>query len=302
MKEYKKRWGDRPDARLIRDIDGMHLIMPLIYPNRADNEAFISECFDLSKTCEYLAKKNADDPDNTYKLFQVVVSAVMKTIVLRPRLNYFYCNKNLYERDVMSCGFVVKKEFKDGAKEGLTFIKVDENTTFESIRADIYKEIHRVRVEEAQDYGNESGRKAESTDDFMDFFTKLPRFITKFLFWIIRGLDKKGWIPKSLIASDPDYATVFLTNLGSIKLKAGYHHLSNWGTTSLFVVIGEMKKRPFFEDDGSYDMRMSVEMGFTVDERIADGYYYSKSIRMIKKLVENPELLEASFGTEVELD
>ena len=39
-------------------------------------------------------------------------------------------------------------------------------------------------------------------------------------------------------------------------------------------------------------MRDSVELGITVDERIADGYYYSKSIRLLKKLLENPELLE----------
>ena len=302
MKNYKKRWGDRPDARLIRDIDGMHLVMPLIYPNRADNEAFISERFDLTKTVEYLAKKNAENPEFAYKIFQVIVAAVMKTVVLRPRFNYFYSNKNLYERDDISCGFVVKKEFKDGAKEGLTFIKVDEDSTFESLRSKLYKEIHRIRVDEAEDFDKRDGKKAESTDDFMDWFTKIPRFVTKFLFCIIRFLDKHGWIPKALIAEDPDYASVFFTNLGSIKLKAGYHHLANWGTTSLFVIIGEMKKRPYFNDDGTFDMRMSVDLGFTIDERIADGYYYSKSIRIIKKLIENPELLEEPFGTKVEVE
>ena len=301
MKNYKKRLGDRPDARRIREIDGLHLLMPMIYPNRADNEAFISERFDLTKTVEYLAKKNEANPEFTYKIFQVVVAAIMKTIVLRPKLNYFYANKCFYERDQISCGFVVKREFKDGATEGLTFIKVDEDTTFESIRNDIYKEIHRIRVDES-DEARANGKKAESTDDFMDIFTNFPLWLTKFLFVIIRFLDKRGWIPAALIASDPDYASVFISNLGSIKLKSGYHHLSNWGTTSLFVIIGEMKKRPFFNEDGTYDMRMSLDLGFTVDERIADGYYYSKSIQIIKKLIENPELLEDKFATEVTLD
>lgn len=300
MATYKKRLGDRPDARLVREVDGLHLVMPLIYPNRADNEAFISEQFDLSKTVEYLAGKNASNPEFTYKIFQVIVAAVMKTLVLRPRLNYFITNMNLYEHDEISGGFVIKKELKDGAKEGLAFIKVDENSTLETVRQSIYKQIHRVRVEEAGDYA-ETGRKAQSTDDFMDWFTKIPRFITRFLFCIIRFLDKKGWIPRSLIATDPDFSSVFITNLGSIKLKAGYHHLANWGSNSLFVIIGEMKKRPYFEDDGSYEMRMSVDMGFTIDERIADGMYFSKSIQIIKKLIENPELLEKPFNTEVEV-
>lgn len=300
MAAYKKRLGDRPDARLLRDIDGLHLIMPLIYPNRADNEAFISERFDLSKTVEYLAEKNASEPEFTYKVFQIIVAAVMKTIVLRPRFNYFIANKNLYERDDISCGFVIKKELKDGAKEGLAFLRVDENSTLETVRESIYKQIHRVRVEEAGDYAD-TGRKAQSTDDFMDWFTRVPRFLTKFLFCIIRAFDKRGWIPKTLIATDPDYSSVFFSNLGSIKLHAGYHHLSNWGTTSLFVIIGEVKKRPFFNEDGTYEMKMSVDMGFTIDERIADGMYYSKSMKIIKKLIENPELLEKPFASEVEI-
>ena len=126
----------------------------------------------------------------------------------------------------------------------------------------------------------------------MDIISKLPFFLTRFIVWTCRKLDIHGSVPKSMIASDPYYTSVVLSNLGSIKLKSGYHHLTNWGTNSLFVIIGEKKIRPFFEPDGSFTMRDSVELGITVDERIADGYYYSKSIRLLKKLLENPELLE----------
>jgi len=300
MADYKKRWGDRPDARLVREIDGMHLVMPLIYPNRADNEAFISEQFDLTHTMEYLERKNADNPEFTYKVFQLLVAAVMKTFVLRPRLNYFIANKNLYEHDRISCGFVIKKEFKDGAREGLAFVTVDKDSTLESVRSDIYRQIHRVRVEEAGEF-TESKRKAQSTDDFMDAFTHMPRFFVKFLFWIIRILDRHGRIPAKLIAEDPDYSSVWITNLGSIGLHAGYHHLANWGTTSVFVVMGEIKKRPYYDDDGNVTMRMSIDIGITVDERIADGYYYAQTVKIIKKLIENPELLEDKFETEVNI-
>ena len=64
--------------------------------------------------------------------------------------------------------------------------------------------------------------------------------------------------------------------------------------------MGEKKWRPFFEKDGSFTMRDSVDLGITVDERLADGYYYSKSIRLLKKLLENPELLERPFEEEVD--
>ena len=107
-------------------------------------------------------------------------------------------------------------------------------------------------------------------------------------------------MPSSFIETDPYYCTIVLTNLGSIKLHSGYHHLTNWGTNSVFVAVGERKLRPFYQEDGSMEMRDSIDLGLTIDERIADGYYYSKTVRLLKKLLENPELLEQPFGTEVE--
>ena len=113
-------------------------------------------------------------------------------------------------------------------------------------------------------------------------------------------LDRHGKVPKSMIANDPYYSSVVLSNLGSIKLKSGYHHLTNWGTCSMICLIGEIKDRPFFKEDGSVQMRSSVDLGLTIDERLADGYYYSKTMRLVRKLLENPELLEQPLNTEVE--
>ena len=83
-------------------------------------------------------------------------------------------------------------------------------------------------------------------------------------------------------------------------MDAGYHHMTNWGTNSVFCVIGMIKKRPFYDDDGNVTMRQSVNLSLTIDERIADGYYYAKTIRLLKHLIENPELLELPLETEVE--
>ena len=67
-----------------------------------------------------------------------------------------------------------------------------------------------------------------------------------------------------------------------------------------FVVVGEKKKRPFFDEEGNCEMLDSIDLGLTVDERIADGYYFSKTIRLVKKLLENPELLEQPLSSEVD--
>ena len=49
-----------------------------------------------------------------------------------------------------------------------------------------------------------------------------------------------------------------------------------------------------------YTVRPVIGLGLTVDERIGDGYYYSGTVRLLKKLMENPELLEQPFSTPVE--
>ena len=289
MNDTKRHIGDRRDGTLLRDIDSMHIIMPMIYPNRCDNEAFISERIDLTNVDAYIAKRNAENPVFKFTLFHLIVAAILKVIVLRPKLNRFIANKNLYQRKELSASFVIKKQFNDASEEGMAFIRANGDSTLDTLREDLYKQITHVK---------KGG--TDSTMDAMDFLKKLPRFVVKFFIALMRWCDRHGIVPKSLVASDPYYASVILSNLGSIKLRSGYHHLTNWGTTSLFVVVGEMKKRPFYDDEGNAEFRNSVDLGLTIDERLADGYYYSKSVRMLKYILEHPECLEKPFSEPVE--
>lgn len=284
-----RKFGDRKDGKLIRDLDGMHFIMPLIFPNRCDNEAFIAETVDLTKLDEFLAKKNAENPEYKYNLFQVIVTAMLKAITLRPKMNRFIANQNMYQRNEISAAFTIKKIFTDNGDEGLAIIHSKETDTLDTIHEAIYKQVSESR----------SG-KIDSSSETMDTFNKMPRWFAKTLARFVCMLDRHGKVPSSMIETDPYYNSVVLTNLGSIKLHAGYHHLSNWGTTSVFCAIGQKKKRPFYDENGNMEMRESVDLGLTIDERIADGYYYSKTVRLVRKLLENPELLELPLSEEVE--
>lgn len=282
-----KKLGDRKDGKLLRDIDSMHYIMPLMYPNRCDNEAFMHVRIDLTKAEAYLEKKNADNPAYRYNLFQLVVTAMLKTITLRPQMNRFIANKNMYQRNEITAAFTVKKVFSDQGGEALARIYARETDTIDTIHDEIYRQVSFCRSDE----------KDGSTAS-MDILQKLPG--KKLIGVAARFLDRHGWMPSSIIATDPYYCSVVLTNLGSLKLDAGYHHMTNWGTNSVFCAIGLIKKRPFYDDGGNVDMRMSVDLGLTIDERIADGYYYAKTVRLLKTLLENPELLELPLKEKVE--
>ena len=268
----------------------MHFITPLIYPNRCDNEAYIAEHIDLTPINAYLAKKNAEETDFPYTMFHVIVAAILKTITLRPQLNRFIANKNFYQRNETSAAFVVKKIFSDEGGEALAVVKSNENSTIDTIHQDLYDQIRSLR-----------GGHVDGSTDSMDMLNRMPRFLSKFLVWIITRLDVHGWVPNFLIESDPYYCSVVLSNLGSIKLRSGYHHLTNWGTCSLFCIIGEKKLSPVFQPDGTYEMRETLDLGLTVDERLSDGYYYSKSVKLLKHLLEHPELLELPAKEKVEV-
>ncbi len=292
MSKEKRRFGDRKDAKLIRKQDSMHLLMPMVYPNRCDNEAFISERIDLTNIDKYLEKRNAENPEFKFTLFHLIVAAILKTIILRPKLNRFIANKNNYQRNTYSASFVIKKQFADSSEEGMAFVYATEDSTLDSLHEELYRQIYREK--------NSSGA-SNATADTMDLLNKLPRGLVKFIVWLLRQLDRHGIVPQSIIADDPYYASVILSNLGSIKLRSGYHHLTNWGTTSIFVVVGEMKERIFRSEKGEDEYRNSVDLGLTIDERIADGFYYSKSVKILKYILEHPECLERPFSEPVEL-
>ena len=288
METYKRRRGDRRDGRLLRELDSLHFITGIIYPNRCDNEAYVSERIDLTAINAYLAEKNQTETDFPYTMFHLVVAALLRTITQRPKLNRFIVNSNFYQRNEVSAAFVVKKQFSDKGAEALAFLHSREDNTL----ADVHEYIRR----QVQDCRSE---KVDSSTENMDILNKLPRWLGKTAVKFIMWLDKHGWVPKDMVATDPYYSSVVISNLGSIKLKCGYHHLTNWGTCSLFCIIGEKKRSPFFNEDGSVDMRETLDLGLTIDERLADGYYYSKSVRMLKYLLEHPEELEKPLSEEV---
>ena len=284
-----KQFGDRKDGKRLKKISSMHVMMPLMYPNRCDNEAYISERIDLTGINAYLEKKNAENPAYAYNLFQIMVTAVLKAITLRPKMNRFIANKTMYQRNEVTASFTVKKIFHDDGGEALAKIKTTGKETIDSIHDEIYRQVSFCRSEE----------KDPSTAS-MDILQKLPNFLLKLVGVVARFLDRHGWMPQSIIATDPFYSSAVLANLGSIGMRAGYHHLTNWGTCSVFCVVGEIKKRPIYDAEGRMQVCECVDLGLTIDERLADGYYYSKSVKLLKHLLENPELLELPLDQEVD--
>ncbi len=292
-KKQKRRFGDRKDGRRIRKTDSMHKFMPYMLPGRVANEAVLNENVSVEKLCEYVAQKNANSPDFKYTVFHAVLAAAAKTIYLRPKMNYFYQGHRLYERNEISFAFTVKRKFEDSSDEVLAIFRLDTESDvapIEQIHAKIAKFINKVRKED----------KNDGATDIMDTLTKLPRFMLKFVMGIINWLEYHGWLPQSIAKDDPYHCTMFASNLGSIKATASYHHLANFGTNSLFMVIGEMKDKIVLDENKQVTVKKMLPISMTVDERIADGFYFAKSFKILKYLIENPHHLDEPLSAPVD--
>ncbi|MEG1524916.1 MAG: 2-oxo acid dehydrogenase subunit E2 [Clostridia bacterium] len=283
IQKVKRRRGDRIDATRVRDLDGMHAIIPAMLPNRADNEAFIRELIDVTAMEAYVAKKNAENPEHRYTMFQVILSAIGRVVDMRPRMNRFIKGEKYYDRNHITFSLIAKKAFSDNGAESIAILRYDpqsEKSSIDEMHDKLCDFVHNIRHKD----------KTDDTTSTIDLIVKTG--LTHFIMRLLARLDDHGHMPTQLVREDPYNSTVWVSNLGSIQLNAGYHHLTNWGTNSLFVVIGERHMHPYFDDDGTLSLKPAIEIGLTLDERIADGYYYARTIQLLKQLLANPELLD----------
>lgn len=292
--KHKRSIRNRRDGWYLSDIDSMHVIMPYVMPHRIANEAVLGEEIDITALDAYIRAKNESGPEFKYTWFHAITAALAKTLVLRPKMNYFISGYRMYERKKVEVAFTVKRKFEDNSEETLAKMVVDPDggPVIEQVHSFVEKIVTKVRRSDA----------AVGITNKFNFYQALPRPLFRFFVWILRCLEYFGIYPESLAKDDPCYCSVYITNLGSIKMNADYHHLFEWGNNSFFVVIGEKKKRPIFNEDGSYEMHDTIKLSFTIDERIADGYYYAKSIRLLKHLLQHPELLDEDIKKPVDFE
>lgn len=287
MAKRKRRWGDRRDGRWVRDVTGLQCVMANLMPNRTDSEVCLSDKFDVTELVKYLDAKNASHPEYKTTLFHCILVAVARMVRERPFLNRFIQGRRTYERDEITLSFVAKRRFADGADEALMVLNAKDEDTLDTVSRRIVGDVRETRKSEHSTGG---------IDGAVDAFAKIPRLLLMFAIRVIRWLDFWGLVPRALTDGDPNYTTVLLSNLGSIKCPAVYHHLNNYGTNSIMVTIGKLHKEEIIMEDGSKQVRDVVDFCATLDERIADGFYFARSLKLIRHIFAHPEMLDQPIG------
>lgn len=286
MGERRRKRGDRKDARYVKNTPGLQTVMAHLMPNRTDNEVYLHDTIDATELVKYLEKKN-EKLDYKITLFHCAITGMARMVRERPLMNRFIQGRRMYERNEISLSFVCKRRFADDAEEALMVLVPKDTDTINEISRKIVGDVKETRKSEHSTGG---------VDALLDAFAKIPRPLLMLLIRIIRWLDFWGVNPDFITAGDPNYTTILCSNLGSIKCPAVYHHLNNYGTNSIMITIGTLHKEEILMPDGHKEVRDVVDVGATLDERIADGFYFARSLKLIKHIFANPELLERPLG------
>lgn len=278
----------RKDGKRVKNLDGMHNLMNYIMPLRTDADVYINTKIDVTNLVNYIEKlkKKEEHKDLTY--FHAFCTAIGKLIYNRPLLNRFVINKKFYDRNKVSISFVAKKEFNDTSEELMTVVDIDKDDNIFSLSEKISGRVKKVR-----------SSKLNYTDKLVDSIGKMPGFFKWIVIKIVKFADNHGLIPESMTKDLIYYSTVLVSNLGSIECGAIYHHLTDLGTNSILITIGKIKDEPVVIN-GKVEIRKMCEFGVNLDERIADGFYFTRSLKLLEYVLENPELLEEEANVRID--
>ena len=170
----------------------------------------------------------------------------------------------------------------------MSTINIDKEDTFNTVREKVLNKVNKARKQDDN-----------STDKAVDLVGKLPKFIRDIAMSIFIWMDKHDLLPKSLCEDNIYYSTVLVSNLGSIDCGAIYHNLTDFGTNSIVITIGDIHKEQIINKDGKTELRDMCEFGINLDERIADGFYFIKSIQLLEEIFNNPEKLEEPANSKI---
>lgn len=275
----KRRFGDRKDGFRLRKADPFFRIIPYLMKERSDAQVFFEDKVYLEETEKLIRKLRKEG--HKVGFLHVVIASMVRTISQRPKINRFIAGRRTYARNEISFSLAILKEMTEDAKE--TTIKVIFQPT-----DTIYDVIDKINFEINK---NKDTEVSNNTDKAAKLFTLMPGFLLNWSLNFVRFLDFYGKLPRFLSNLSPFHSSVFITDLGSLGIEGAYHHIYNLGTNTIFLAFGTKSKEQVIDASNTVSIRRFINLKIVVDERIVDGYYFAKSIKLAKRIMANPEQL-----------
>jgi hypothetical protein len=285
-------WWRRPDADLVPDVPDLRRIMPYIMRTRNESTVYFEQRIDVGRAERFVRAFNEAHPETRANVFHVLLWAAREGLTEFPNLNRFIAGGRLYQRRGIWISYSAKQRMKKGAPLIVLKRKFDPNESFPAMVSAMQDQLHTAKF---------SGGK-NSVDSEARLVLLLPGFLRRLLFAAYPLLEANGMFPRSFIDNDPLYASVFLTDLGSLGLDPAFHHLYEYGNVGTFGVLGRPRAEQIPDPDtGRLERKRMVTIRWSFDERIEDGLYGGYGIKHVKKLVEDPVKGGIALGDEAVL-
>ncbi len=282
----------RDYARRVKDFNGMNQIMIDIKPNRSVSDVYINHKMDVTNLMKYLEKRKKKGEHITF--FHAVMMGIGKLFYNRPYLNRFVQNRHIFEHKYVDLSFVAKIAFDDKSEEIMTIIRIDKDDTIDTVSKKIYDKVNGIR-------NSKKGVEKKGANNIIDVLGHQPNIVRVPIVGLLKWMDKKGILPRSICEDNLYYSSLILSNLGTLHSGAILHNITDFGNASGLATIGEIKDEEVLID-GKKEVRKLCEFGINLDERIADGYYFVKSLHMLQYIFDHPELLEEPASEKVEVE
>lgn len=273
-------FGFRPDGRRISSIDPIVRMTPYLMPMRCDAQVFLQHKLDYEVLARYLAKKSVEGERLSF--MQILIAAYVRAVGQHPEVNRFISNKQYYARKNCTVAFSMLRD------TGST--RVEETAV--KIKFDLHDTIFDVR--DRVSHAIESNRpmgKTNFTDQIARFLLAVPLLPTVVV-GIIRMMDRYGLCPGWLLDAIPFHTGMFVTNMSSIGMHSVFHHIYNFGNTSLFMSMGTLERDVVMDGEGNARMKRLMPIGITADERVCAGAVYAGFFSTMMSYLRDPSLLE----------
>lgn len=283
MENRKRHLGDRKDGWRLRHTQSFFAVMPHIMKDRSDAQVFFDDYIEIEELEKYVRAVRKEHDMPYFSLYHVMIAAAMRLFVMRPRLNRFVMNGKTYARNRLTSSMTVKRSLSQNALEVCikpSFEKTD--TIF-----DVYR-----KVNEAMDNEVRNSESENDTDMIANILNRLPAWLVRAFVNFITFMDKHNMMTEFINKLSPFHTSFYITDVGSIGIPPIYHHIYNFGTTSVFIALGKKEIMPIASLDGTIEAKKVVRLRVVADERICDGQYYAESFRMLRRLLKKPQSLE----------
>jgi hypothetical protein len=268
----------RKDGRPSKQVPAYRRIIPFLMRGRNESAVYFEQAIDLSATLPWLDRFNRDrQGSGRATLFHLTLSALAEILHERPRLNRFVAGRRLHDRDGVYISFAAKKQMDDDAPLSVVKRRFEPGERFAEMVDALAADIDAARSDEKS-----------AVDRELSVLLKLPPWLLDIAVRGLRALDAVNLAPQSLLDSDPMYTSVFVANLGSLKIDAAYHHLYEWGNCPLFATIGAIERVPVAGEGDVVEVRPVAKIKYSYDERIEDGLYAARALAGVRRRLEDP--------------